>query len=154
MTCPLYNLQAQYKDPQREPRVSSIPQTYSSLSLALRALRKYSMMILSILATGILLVPTANAFWRLPCATPVLDCRIDPIVSPGRASSHVHTVHGSNGVHVSYTSTTKVNLTPCVSRWIQYFFRRPTKFPVLDMQSQGRQICLLDSPVGTWHACT
>src|SRR6266850_3500320 len=115
-----YNLQAHYKDPQGEP-VSSIPQAYSSLSLAFRAfraLRNHFMMILSILAAGILLVPTANAFWRLPCAVPVLDCRIDPIVSPGKASSHVHTVHGSNGAHVSYKSTMKVNLTSRASRWI------------------------------------
>jgi hypothetical protein len=51
----------------------------------------------SILAVGLLLVSSATAFWRLPCAKPVLDARIDPIVTSGRASSHAHTVMGSNG---------------------------------------------------------
>jgi len=58
-------------------------------------------MILSILAAGLFLVPSANAFWRLPCAKPVLDARVDPIVNPGRASGHAHTIMGSGGGHVS-----------------------------------------------------
>ncbi|KAI9462049.1 WSC domain-containing protein [Russula earlei] len=55
-------------------------------------------MILSFFVAGLLLVPLANAFWRLPCAKPVLDGRIDPIINPGRASGHVHTIMGSNAI--------------------------------------------------------
>jgi hypothetical protein len=55
------------------------------------------MMSFSIFAVGLLLVSSANAFWRLPCATPVLNSRVDPIVTPGRASSHAHTIMGSSG---------------------------------------------------------
>jgi len=55
-------------------------------------------MILSIFAAGLFLVPSANAFWRLPCAKPVLDARVDPIVSPGRASGHAHTIMGSGAI--------------------------------------------------------
>jgi hypothetical protein len=58
------------------------------------------MMIFSILAVG-LLASSANAFWRLPCAKPVLDARVDPIVTSGKASSHAHTIMGSSGAHVS-----------------------------------------------------
>jgi hypothetical protein len=54
-------------------------------------------MIFSIFAVGLLLVSSVNAFWRMPCAKPVLDSRVDPIVTPGRASSHAHTIMGSSG---------------------------------------------------------
>lgn len=98
LKCLLHKLQAQYKDFQVELGVSSIPQVHSSLSLSLSALFvTHYEMILSIFAASLLLVPTANAFWRLPCAMPVLDARVDPIVSPGGPSSHVHTIMGSNG---------------------------------------------------------
>lgn len=55
-------------------------------------------MIFSIFAMG-LLVSSANAFWRLPCAKPVLNARADPIVAPGMASTHSHTIMGSSGAH-------------------------------------------------------
>jgi len=77
-------------------------------------------MILSIFAAGLLLVPSANAFWRLPCAGPVLDARVDPIVSPGGPSSHAHTIMGSNGVHGFRITTMEVNLITPNSHWIQY----------------------------------
>ncbi len=57
-------------------------------------------MIVSLLTLGLLLIPSSNAFFRLPCAKPVLDARADPIVSFGKASSHAHTIMGSNGTHL------------------------------------------------------
>ncbi len=54
-------------------------------------------MISTLFAAGLLLIPSANAFWRLPCAKPVLNARVDPIVYPGKASSHSHAIMGSNG---------------------------------------------------------
>lgn len=77
-------------------------------------------MILSIFAAGLLLVPSANAFWRLPCAVPVLDARVDPIVNPGRPSGHSHTIMGSNGAHGFHILIIKVNLITSNSHWIQY----------------------------------
>jgi len=98
LKCPLHNLQAQYKGPQVELGVSTILQVHSSVSFSLSALFvTHYEMILSIFAASLLLVPAVNAFWRLPCAMPVLDARVDPIVSPGGPSSHVHTIMGSNG---------------------------------------------------------
>jgi hypothetical protein len=52
----------------------------------------------TLLAAGLLLtIPSANAFWRLPCSQPVLNSRVDPIVDPGKPSGHSHTIMGSNG---------------------------------------------------------
>lgn len=107
-------------------------------------------MIFSIFAVG-LLVSSANAFWRLPCAKPVLDARADPIVTSGKPSSHAHTIMGSNGALITYLCSTaiKQNLIAISSHWIQYFFYGPTKFPVFDLQGQGRQISILDSRNGS-----
>ncbi|KAF8267410.1 hypothetical protein EI94DRAFT_1700988 [Lactarius quietus] len=52
----------------------------------------------SFFAAGLLLFPSVNAFWILPCAIPVLDARVDPIVSPGKPNSHAHTMMGSNAI--------------------------------------------------------
>ena len=63
---------------------------------------------LSFIAAAGLLVPSANAFWRLPCAKPVLDARVDPIVTPGKPSSHAHSIMGSNGEHTPCVSSTTI----------------------------------------------
>ena len=49
-------------------------------------------------AVGLLLISSVNAFFRLPCAKPVLNARVDPIVNPGKASGHAHTIMGSGGM--------------------------------------------------------
>jgi len=54
---------------------------------------------LSILA----LASSASAFWRMPCPGRVTTERLDPIVSPGGVSGHVHTVSGSNGFKAEMT---------------------------------------------------
>lgn len=38
-----------------------------------------------------------SAFWRMPCPGRLVMERIDPIVSPGEVSGHVHTVSGGSG---------------------------------------------------------
>ncbi|KAF8267409.1 hypothetical protein EI94DRAFT_1324975 [Lactarius quietus] len=60
-------------------------------------------MIVTLLTIGLLLIPSSHAFWRLPCAKPVLNARADPIVSFGKPSSHGHTIMGSSGI--SFTTT-------------------------------------------------
>lgn len=40
---------------------------------------------------------TASAFFRLPCKSPLVVQRADPVVSPGKVSSHAHTIMGGNG---------------------------------------------------------
>jgi hypothetical protein len=44
------------------------------------------------------IIGSAQAFWRMPCLAQSGVARIDPLVSPGTASEHVHTIHGSSGM--------------------------------------------------------
>jgi len=48
------------------------------------------------LAVGI--SPVA-AFWRMPCPGRLTLERIDPVISPGQVSGHVHTVSGGSGLN-------------------------------------------------------
>ncbi|KAL4867490.1 hypothetical protein BDV12DRAFT_171291 [Aspergillus spectabilis] len=50
-----------------------------------------------LVASLVALSGVADAFWRLPCRGRSGLARMDPLVSPGEPSYHVHTVHGSNG---------------------------------------------------------
>ncbi|KAF7163277.1 hypothetical protein CNMCM5623_008298 [Aspergillus felis] len=56
------------------------------------------------LVTGLLaLSGLTDAFWRLPCRGRSGLARIDPLMDPGKPSSHVHAVHGSGGFSMSAT---------------------------------------------------
>lgn len=37
------------------------------------------------------------AFWRMGCRSRTGLVRIDPLVSPGQISEHIHAIHGSSG---------------------------------------------------------
>ncbi|PNY28907.1 Uncharacterized protein TCAP_01175 [Tolypocladium capitatum] len=50
----------------------------------------------SVVALAAGLIAGANAFWRMECPGRVGLARLDPIVSPGQVSSHVHAIHGSS----------------------------------------------------------
>ncbi|KIO24201.1 hypothetical protein M407DRAFT_26397 [Tulasnella calospora MUT 4182] len=41
-------------------------------------------------------VEVANAWFRLPCAQPMVQERVDPIIAPGQISQHLHSIHGGN----------------------------------------------------------
>jgi hypothetical protein len=71
-------------------------------------------MIVTLFVAGLLLIPSANAFFRLPCSKPVLNARVDPIVNKGNASSHSHTFAGSNGAP-HHKASLKVNLISRIS---------------------------------------
>ncbi|KAI0314800.1 hypothetical protein OF83DRAFT_1293676 [Amylostereum chailletii] len=62
-----------------------------------------------------LLAPSVNAFFRLPCAKSILDARVDPIVSPGVASGHAHTIMGGSniGLDSSFQDMVASNCTTC-----------------------------------------
>jgi Domain of unknown function (DUF1996) len=49
------------------------------------------------LALATILTVNVSAFWRMECRSRSGIARIDPIVSPGNISDHLHTVHGSSG---------------------------------------------------------
>jgi len=48
-------------------------------------------------ATILTFVIYTDAFWRMECHFDIGLARIDPLVSPGAPSSHMHSVFGSNG---------------------------------------------------------
>lgn len=51
----------------------------------------------SLSVAAAMLSGSANAFWRMPCHSPIALGRIDPIVDKGAASGHAHTIHGGSG---------------------------------------------------------
>jgi len=57
----------------------------------------------------------ADAFFRLPCSSPVVVERADPIVDPNAVSKHVHTVMGSNAFNftMSYADTQVATCSTC-----------------------------------------
>lgn len=60
-------------------------------------------------------VSPAAAFWRLPCKSPIVVERSDPIVQPGQVSNHLHTIMGGNAFDFSmtYNDTQKSTCTSC-----------------------------------------
>ncbi|RMZ74765.1 hypothetical protein DV737_g5758, partial [Chaetothyriales sp. CBS 132003] len=67
------------------------------------------------LALLALLASPAAAFWRLPCKSPIVVERLDPIVSPGAVSGHAHTIMGGNGFAptMDYNSTQASTCSSC-----------------------------------------
>lgn len=61
------------------------------------------------------LAAQTNAFWRLPCSSPVVVERADPIVYPNAVSGHVHTVMGSNAFNftMDYADTQSATCSTC-----------------------------------------
>ncbi|KAI1079785.1 hypothetical protein F5B20DRAFT_590325 [Whalleya microplaca] len=61
------------------------------------------------------LVVQAHAFWRLPCASPVVVERADPILDPGVVSKHAHTIMGSNAFNftMDYALTQTATCSSC-----------------------------------------
>ncbi|GAQ08895.1 hypothetical protein ALT_6216 [Aspergillus lentulus] len=67
------------------------------------------------LVTGLLaLSGLTDAFWRLPCRGRTGLARIDPLMDPGKPSSHVHAVHGSGGFSMS-ASGADLKASSCTS---------------------------------------
>ncbi|KAK7045818.1 hypothetical protein VNI00_007227 [Paramarasmius palmivorus] len=57
----------------------------------------------------------ANAWFRLPCTNPLVQERVDPIISPTRTpSQHVHTVHGAYNFKANSTFDT-LRASKCTS---------------------------------------
>ncbi|KAJ3512650.1 hypothetical protein NLJ89_g3400 [Agrocybe chaxingu] len=59
----------------------------------------------------------AHAWFRVACTSPLVQERIDPIISPGTSpSNHVHTVHGANlfGSNSSFDTLRASSCTNCL----------------------------------------
>jgi hypothetical protein len=74
-------------------------------------MRAYTSYIPSLL---IYLSPTL-AFFKVPCSTPLVIERADPLISPGVASNHVHTILGGSGFGftMNYEMTQKSQCNSC-----------------------------------------
>ncbi|KAK3348466.1 hypothetical protein B0H65DRAFT_176612 [Neurospora tetraspora] len=59
--------------------------------------------------------PTSQAFFVMGCGKPITVDRLDPIVSPGRPSQHLHTVMGGSAFDfdLDYNKTQTSNRTTC-----------------------------------------
>ncbi|KAJ6130795.1 hypothetical protein N7512_003575 [Penicillium capsulatum] len=55
-----------------------------------------------------------DAFWRMPCRGQTGFARMDPIVDPGKVSSHVHAVHGGGGFAMT-SDTDSLRKSECTS---------------------------------------
>ncbi len=68
----------------------------------------------ALLTAGLLAAFAASpvsAFWRLPCKTPIVVERADPIVNPGKVSGHVHTIMGGNAFDFTMDDNTTLTST-------------------------------------------
>lgn len=85
-------------------------------------------------ATILILAERASAFWILSHSTLTID-RLDPIIEPGKVSSHVHTVIGASafGPTVSVESLQASNCTTSPvqddssSYWAPQLYRQNTE---------------------------
>ncbi|KAG9032682.1 hypothetical protein FRB95_001110 [Tulasnella sp. JGI-2019a] len=70
---------------------------------------------LSSLFIGIATAGVVNAFFKVQCTLPIVQEFVDPILSPGTASQHLHTIHGGNNfsMNETYTSATQSSCTSC-----------------------------------------
>ena len=99
----------------------SSPPSRLSFSFPGRRILLQMIQVATLLAAGLLIIPSANAFWRLPCSQPVLNSRVDPIVNPGKPSGHSHTIMGSNGAPHRRVSV-KIDLIWSFSHRLKHHF--------------------------------
>ncbi|KAI8158274.1 hypothetical protein K4K49_004866 [Colletotrichum sp. SAR 10_70] len=66
-------------------------------------------------SVGALLVSSVDAFWRMECQGRVGLARVDPLMNPGEAATHVHAIHGSSGISPSadFAALTGADCTSC-----------------------------------------
>ncbi|KAF2448825.1 hypothetical protein P171DRAFT_352724 [Karstenula rhodostoma CBS 690.94] len=66
-------------------------------------------------AAAALLSGTAEAFWRMECHSRSGLARIDPIVTPGKLSTHAHAIHGGGnfGMSATYDDLRASECTSC-----------------------------------------
>ncbi|MCJ1341011.1 hypothetical protein MMC09_006307 [Bachmanniomyces sp. S44760] len=72
----------------------------------------FDLMAFGLVAT---LTSPVNAYWRMPCPGTLVTERLDPIVAPGKASTHAHTVLGGNAfaATMDYDTTQKSTCSSC-----------------------------------------
>jgi hypothetical protein len=71
------------------------------------------------------LTENVNAFWRMPCRSRSGLARMDPLVSPGEVSGHVHAIHGSSG-KILFQFPISRQYTAAQSQWCLSIFFNST----------------------------
>ncbi|KAF5347837.1 hypothetical protein D9758_013820 [Tetrapyrgos nigripes] len=94
-------------------------------------------------------INTASAWFRLPCTDPLVQERIDPIISPGKIpSQHVHTVHGASNFAANSTFDT-LRASKCTScqvsqdlsnYWFPKLYFRDPKTKMFEAVSNGGEL--------------
>ncbi|KAL4918450.1 hypothetical protein BDW62DRAFT_65178 [Aspergillus aurantiobrunneus] len=89
----------------------------------------------------------ADAFWRLPCRGRSGLARMDPLISPGEPSYHVHAVHGSKGFSMSadMSSLREGDCTSCAVKQDKSAYWAPALYFV-DKETGDSE--LVDNPGG------
>ncbi|KAI9101737.1 hypothetical protein DFS34DRAFT_428315 [Phlyctochytrium arcticum] len=67
------------------------------------------------LASSSMLIAHVDAFFRMPCFSPTVIERADPIIMPGQTSGHLHTIHGGNGFSMNATNADLLRKSTCTS---------------------------------------
>ncbi|KAI1170984.1 WSC domain-containing protein [Nemania sp. FL0916] len=91
------------------------------------------------------LTAQADAFWRLPCASPVVVERADPIMNPNAVSTHVHTVMGSNAFNftMAYDDTQAAGCSTCKviedksNYWVPSLWYQAQNGSFIDVKQNG-----------------
>ncbi|CAJ2502963.1 Uu.00g103570.m01.CDS01 [Anthostomella pinea] len=86
-----------------------------------------------------------NAFWKMPCSSPVVVERADPIIDPGAISGHVHTILGSNAFNftMDYASTQTATCSTCKafedlsSYWVPTLYYHAENGSFIPVQQSG-----------------
>ncbi|KAG8990883.1 hypothetical protein FRB90_001582 [Tulasnella sp. 427] len=60
-------------------------------------------------------VEVANAWFRISCAPPMVQERVDPIISPGQISQYLDSIHGGNNffMNMTYNTLRQSTCTSC-----------------------------------------
>ena len=106
-----------------------------------------------------LLWERAEGYWRMRCEGPSGIGQMDPIISPGKTSAHVHTVKGASGFGVS-TDVEKLLASKCTSCTIKedksaywtpqlYFFDKGTSQFEMVPEIGGSAVYYKNVPAGT-----
>jgi hypothetical protein len=86
-----------------------------------------------------------EAFWRLPCSSPVVTERADPIMDPDSVSTHVHTIMGSNAFNftMAYGDTQGATCSSCKavedmsSYWVPSLYYHAENGSFIDVKQSG-----------------
>ena len=105
----------------------------------------YYNMITTALALLVTAAAPAAAFFKVPCTSPVVVERADPVISPGKVSSHAHTVMGGNGFGFSmnYAQARAASCSTCKAKgdnsnyWVPSLYFQASNGSFISVRQNG-----------------